>query len=195
MIKNYLKVAWRSLVNNKAHTFINISGLSVGIACSLLILLWVQYELSTDGWHPNGNHIYQVYERQYYDHKVDGIYGTPGLMAGEMKKLIPEVEYAATTEYDQWNTFKVGEKILSLNGTYAGSDYFKMFGNKLLQGNAQTALSTLPAIAISHKMADQFFGSPQAAMGKSLLYENKKSFIVQPYLKTCQKILPESLNI
>ena len=91
MIKNYLKVAWRNLVRNKAHTFINMAGLSVGLACSLLILLWVQNEVDMDAFHTNGKNLYQVYERQYFDHNVKGQYYTPGVLAAEMKrgKTIP----------------------------------------------------------------------------------------------------------
>ena len=78
MIKNYFKIAWRNLVKNKVHSFINIAGLSVGLACSLLILLWVQNELSVDAFHKNGSRLYKVYEREYYKDHVDGNYDTPG---------------------------------------------------------------------------------------------------------------------
>src|SRR5580698_5685073 len=100
MIRNYLKVAWRNMLRNKAHTFINIAGLSVGLACSLLILLWVQNELSIDAYHSNGDRLYQVFEREYYDHKVDGNYDTAPMLAAELKKKIPEIEYAVTLEED-----------------------------------------------------------------------------------------------
>src|ERR1700761_4942230 len=94
MIKNYLKIAMRNLAKNKVHTFINIAGLSVGLACSILILLWVQNELSIDAYHANGDRLYKVFEREYYDGKIDGNYDTPGVMGEEMKRVIPEVEYA-----------------------------------------------------------------------------------------------------
>src|SRR5471030_1796064 len=127
MIKNYLKVAWRNLVRNKAHTLINMAGLSVGLACSLLILLWVQNELDTDAFHKNGKYLYQVYERQYYDNKVNGQYNTPGLLAVEIKHLIPEVKYAVSAIFDEWHSFKVGDKIISMEGGSADSAFFKMF--------------------------------------------------------------------
>src|ERR1700709_1446862 len=99
MIKNYLKVAFRNLLRNKAHTFINVAGLSVGLACSLLILLWVQNELDIDAFHKNGKNLYQVYERQYYDHKVLGQYYPPGLLAAEIKRVVPEVENSVSTYF------------------------------------------------------------------------------------------------
>ncbi len=180
MIKNYFKVAWRNLVRNKAHTFINIAGLSVGLACSLLILLWVQNELDKDGFHKNGKNLYSVYERQFFDHKVTGQYETPGLLASELKKVIPEVKYAtsSTTGFEERHTFKVGDKILKIEGAAADSDFFKMFSYPLLQGNAQNALNNILGIAISKKMAEDFFGSAQTAMGKTIRYDNTKDFIV-----------------
>ncbi len=178
MIKNYLKVAWRNLIRNKAHTFINMAGLSVGLACSLLILLWVQNELSMDAFHKNGPNLYQVYERQYYDHKVTGQYYTPGVLAAEMKRVIPEVRYAANATFEQKSTFKVGDKILKLTGGSADADFFKMFSYPLLQGNAQNALRSISDIAVSKKMAEDFFGSAQSAMGKTIRVDNKKDFII-----------------
>jgi predicted permease len=178
MIKNYLKIAWRNLIKNKAHTFINIAGLSVGLACSLLILLWVQNELSIDAYHKNGDRLYSVYERQYYDNKVHGQYGTPGVLADELKKQIPEIEAASNLIYGDEYTFQVGDKILKMNGADAGDDFFKMLSVPLLQGNAQTALNSPVSLAISRKMAVAFFGSPQAAIGKTIRYENKKNFKV-----------------
>ncbi|WP_259068580.1 ABC transporter permease [Mucilaginibacter sp. X4EP1] len=180
MIKNYLKVAWRNLVKNKAHTFINVAGLSVGLACSLLILLWVQSELDMDAFHKNGKNLYSVYERQFYDNKVTAQYFTPGQLATELKKNIPEIKYAtsSTTGFEERHTFRVGDKILKIEGAAADSDFFKMFSYPLVQGNAQTALNNVSGIAISKKMAEDFFGASQTAMGKTVRYDNQHDFIV-----------------
>lgn len=178
MIRNYLKIAWRNLVKNKVHTFINLAGLSVGIVCSLLILLWVQNELSVDAFHKNDNRLFSVYERQMYDHKMHGSYNTPGVLADEMKKVIPEVEYASGFGFNDKSTFQVGDKILKLEGSAAGVDFFKMFSYPLLQGSVQSALSSPVSIAISRKMAEDFYGSPQAAIGKVIRYENKKNLTI-----------------
>jgi ABC-type antimicrobial peptide transport system permease subunit/AraC-like DNA-binding protein len=178
MFRNYLKIAWRNLSRNKASSFINIAGLSVGLACSLLILLWVQNEYSMDAWHPDGARLYAIYERMYFKGKAQAGYGTPALTADELKKVIPEVQYAAQVDWGDQNTFRVGEKVAKMNGYFASADYFKMFGNKLLQGNAQNALNTPASISISRKMAVQFYGSPEAAIGKSIRFENMKDFVV-----------------
>jgi ABC-type antimicrobial peptide transport system permease subunit len=178
MIKNYLKIAWRNLVKNKVHTFINIAGLSIGLACSLLILLWVQNELGIDAFHKNKSRLYNVYERRYFDHKISGQYNTPGVLAAEMKKVFPEIEYAINGVYNENNTFMAQNKILKLRGGAADADFFKMFSYPLLQGNAQTVLSSLQNLAISRKMAVAFYGSPQAAIGKTIRFENKKDFTI-----------------
>ncbi|HEY9001012.1 MAG TPA: ABC transporter permease [Mucilaginibacter sp.] len=178
MIKNYLKVAWRNLVKNRTHTFINMAGLSVGLACSLLILLWVQNEVNMDGFHKNGKYLYQVYEQQHYDNKINGQYYTPGVLAAELKRVVPEVQYAVSAVFSDEHNFKVGDKIIKLTGGSADADFFKMFSYPLIQGNAGNSLRTVSDISISKKMAQEFFGSAQAAMGKTLRIDNRKSFIV-----------------
>lgn len=178
MIRNYLKVAWRNVVKNKAHTFINMAGLSVGLACSLLIMLWVQNELNMDAFHKSGPNLYQVYEQQHFDNKVTGQYYTPGVLAAELKRVIPEVQYAVSTSFEEEHTFKVGDKIIKLTGGSADADFFKMFSYPLLQGNEQNSLRTISDISISKNMAEAFFGSTQAAMGRTLRLDNRKDFIV-----------------
>lgn len=176
MIKNYLKVAWRNLVKNKAHALINIAGLAVGLACCLLILLWVQNERSIDAFH--GKRLYMVYTLVHNNHKISGTNNTSGILADEIKKVIPEIEYASGMGFTGLSTFQAGDKILKLEGNAAGADYFRMFNFPLLQGRAQSALSTPSSLAISRKMAEEFFGSPENAIGKTIRYQNSKNFTV-----------------
>jgi putative ABC transport system permease protein len=178
MIKNYLKVAWRNLVRNKAHTFINIAGLSVGLACSLLILLWVQNELGIDSFHKNKDRLFTIYDKFYSDHKPIATYNTSGSLPADLKKNIPEIEYATGFGFGGLHLFKSGNKILKLDGNSADADFFKMFSYTILQGNAQSALSSPSDIAVSRKMAEDFFGSPQNAIGKTVRYDNRKDFII-----------------
>lgn len=178
MIKNFFKVAVRNLWKHKGYSFLNIFGLAMGMTCSLLIILWVQHERSIDSFHVNRDRLYIVYERQYFDGKSEGGYYTPGLLPETMKKDIPEVQYASGYSWTNFHTFEAGDKIIKENGTSASEDFFRMFTYPLLQGNAQTALATPVSIAISKKMAEDFFGSAQAAMGKTVRYENKKNFTV-----------------
>jgi putative ABC transport system permease protein len=178
MIKNYLLVAWRNLVRNKAFSAINILGLALGMTCSLLTLLWVHDERSVDGFHANGKQLYQIYERMYFDGKVMADYSTQGLLAGELKRVIPDIQYSSSLEHCTTNTFEARNKISKMSGSFANADFFTMFSYPLLQGTQQTALNTLEGVAISRKMANLFFGSPAAAMGQALRYENSENFRV-----------------
>lgn len=178
MVKHYLKVAWRNLWRNQTFSVINILGLGLGLASSLLILLWIRDERSVDGFHANGKQLYQVYERQYYGGEIEANYITQGLLAEELKKVIPEVQYATSLERNQLYTFEAGVIINKMEGTFAGSDFFSMFRYPLLQGTPETALNKPAGIAISREMAEQFFGSPEKAIGKTLLFENKQNLLV-----------------
>ena len=178
MLKNYLLTAIRNLKKNKVFSFINISGLALGMTCSLLILLWINNERSMDKQNKYTETLYSIYERQYYDNKIDAFHATPGVLADEMKRVLPEVQYASNFAWNELTTFQVGDKIVKENGNHAGMDFFKIFSYKLLQGNATTALNTPATIAISRKMANDFFGSPEKAIGKTIRYENRKDFTI-----------------
>jgi putative ABC transport system permease protein len=178
MIKNYLKTAIRNIRKNKIYSFINIFGLGLGLACSLLIILWVHDEEKVDNIYPNGNRLFAVYERQYVEGKINSFYSTPGLMADEMKKVIPEVQCATGYAWTNPETFRVGDKIMKENGNSAGADFFKMFSYPLLEGSVNDALNSPQSIAISRKMAQDFFGSPASAIGKTILFDNRKNFTV-----------------
>ena len=182
MLKNYLKLAWRSLSRNKKFSAINIFGLALGIATSLLILLWVQDERAVDAYHANGPHLFQVYERTIRDGKVEAGYATQGLLARELKRVIPDVQYAAAFDYaaplGTKNTFQVNDKFTKMTGFYAGEDFFRMFSFPLLQGRVETALLSPGDIAVSRSMAEYFFGSPEAAIGKTIRFEDKEALRV-----------------
>ncbi|HZZ75809.1 MAG TPA: ABC transporter permease, partial [Puia sp.] len=174
MFKNYLKTAYRNLLKNKAFSLINIMGLALGLACSLLIMLWVNEEYKMDAFHKNGSQLYSVYERQYRDGGVNAFLGGPGIMADEMKRVFPDVQYATNYGWNELSTFEANNKIIKENGNNAGQDFFKMFSYPLLLGNVSTALITPSDIAISKKMAEDFFGSPGNAIGKTIRFQNRK---------------------
>jgi predicted permease len=178
MFKNYLKTAFRNLWKNKAFSFINIMGLALGLACSLLIMLWVSDEYKVDAFHKNGSRLYSVFEKQFRDGQINAFHGGPGILAEEMKKVLPEVQYATNYAWNQLSSFEANNKIIKENGNHAGQDFFKVFTYPLLAGNASTALQTPLDIAISKKMAEEFFGSPEKAIGKTIRYDNKKDLKV-----------------
>lgn len=178
MFRNYLKTALRNLVRNKSFSAINLSGLALGMACSLLILMWVHDEYSMNAFHENGDRLYSVYERQYYKDKVDGFHSTPGILADELKRVFPEVQYATGFAWMAEAAFEVDDKQIKVSGTYAGPDFFKMFSYKLLQGNAENALSRVSDIAVSRSVAESFFGSTEAAINKTIRFEDSNDFTI-----------------
>ena len=178
MLKNYIRVAWRSLLQNKTFSFINIFGLALGMASSLLIILWVIDELGADKFHAHGDRLYMMVEKETIDGKIVAGYWTPGLLTQELKRKIPEIQYGSGIFEQDRTNFQVNDKKLKEDGIAADSDYFKMFSYPLLQGTAEAALNTPTSIAISEKMARSLFGSTAAAINKTIRWEDKRNFTV-----------------
>src|SRR5207249_5918952 len=180
MMKNYFKTAWLNMMKNESFSFIYIFGLALGITCSLLILMWVQDELSYDNFHANGDVLYKV--MIHNKDKAGNITGgsmdaTPGLLPDALKKQIPEVQYAATVVWNFDMIFNVGQKVTRESGRYVGNDFLKMFSFPLLQGNAATVLSSPDNIVISRKLAQKYFDN-QNPVGKTVRVDNKRDYIV-----------------
>ncbi len=191
MIRNYFKVAFRNLIRNKPFSAINILGLALGMTCFLFIFLWIQDEKSMDNFHKNKN-LYNVYQTVSSSDQTNGSYSTPikaidnrrYIPLEDIKEAIPEIEYINfyATGYElPWGhpeTFQIGDKIHKLEGSRASADFFNIFDYQLIAGDANTALKDKSSIAISRKMAAMFFESPEEAIGKSILYENRLNFAV-----------------
>src|ERR1700730_13380622 len=97
LLKNYLKLAWRNLRKNKAFSFLNISGLAIGMASALMILLWVQNEVSYDQFHKNKENIYEAWNRGVSDPNIQCWDNTPNILGPTLKKDYPEVADFART--------------------------------------------------------------------------------------------------
>jgi len=179
MLGMYLQIALRNLLKNKVFSLINMTGLALGAACSLMIGLAVQDETSMDQFLKDKDRRFAVYQREYADGQVTAGYATPAQLGEELKRVIPEIQYAANTEQD-FNAFRVNGKLLHEGGYYAGSDFFQVFGFPVLLGEASQALQDPEGAAISRKMAIASFGSPEAAMGKAIEHGNdKQPFVVR----------------
>lgn len=184
MLEHYAIVAVRNLFRYKAFSAINVVGLALGMICCMFIFLWVKNERCVDNFHVNGESLHTVYQTFISGESISGGYATPDILAAELKKAIPEVQYATayTTAYElPWGhpeTFQIGDKVHKLEGARAGEDFFKMFSYHLIAGDPDTALKDKSSIAISQKMAEMFFGTVDEAIGKSIRYENRLDFIV-----------------
>lgn len=159
MLRNYLKIAWRNLVQNKSYSLINIGGLAVGMTCSLLILLWVQNERSINRFHANGPRIYQVLENQQWTGiDVNTTPTTPSLLAAALASEVPEVERCVHLYYEGQSLLTIGDKAYKQEGRYVSPDLFQIFSFPLLQGNPKTALVGPSSIVISETIAQKLFG-------------------------------------
>ncbi len=176
MLKNYFTIAVRNLLRNKAFSLINISGLVLGMTCSLLIFLWVWDEQNVDAYHANSANLFGIHYDIYSHDFGKSDYNTPGPLARELKLKIPEIQYATGLYMlDKSPYFRKGNENIKVKGAYAGVDFFSMFSYKLLQGSSRTALSDFSDIAISRNMAQNFFGSSEAAFGKSVSLERSQN--------------------
>lgn len=186
MFQHYIMVAYRNLVRSRSFSLINISGLAFGLACSLLIFLWARDEQSVDRFHTNNALLYRVYLRQVYDGQARADYHTPAPLPAELKKMIPEIEYATgfvkffrlSLQDDIYESFSVDDKVYKLKGSRAEEDFFSMFSYKLLYGTPQTALSRPESLCMSRKMAELFFGSVEAAIGKTVRFDGRSDLTV-----------------
>ncbi len=169
MFKNYLKIALRNIQRHKTFSFINIFGLAVGMACCLLIFLWVQDEFRFDRFHENKNRIHQVYsELKYQDGRTRVFTGSYYPLAKILKDEVPEVFNALRYEEAANIQVKYGEKNSTDNTVgLADPSFFDVFSFPLVRGNIKTALSDLNSIVITERMAQKYFGN-EDPMGKIL---------------------------
>lgn len=178
MIKNYLLVGLRNLLRNKAFSFINIVGLAFGIACSLLIFLWVDDELRMDAFHVNNDRLYKVMENQTYSGgQMYTFSSTPGPMAPVLKERFPEIEMATRITWPERRLFQSGQKSFYEEGRFVDTDFVLMHTYPLIKGDINTCLKDNHSIVISQKMAKKFFGD-EDPIGKAFVMDSDESFSV-----------------
>src|SRR6201996_8524653 len=116
MIKNYLKTTFRSLLKNRSYSFLNITGLAIGVACASLIFLWVQDELTYNHNFEKHDNLYTIYENQTYNGKVSTFHATPGPMAKVLKAEIPGIKTVARMTGGDVQLFALGDKVITEKG-------------------------------------------------------------------------------
>ncbi|AKD57615.1 ABC transporter permease [Spirosoma radiotolerans] len=177
MFRNYLKIAVRSLMKSKLYSGINVFGLALGMACSLLIGLWVKDELSYDRFLPDAERIHYVRVNFPYNGETVTNFVTPGPLQEAIAQDVPEV--AATTKINFANEtlIKVGEKAAKEKGHYASDNFFGVFDLPVIYGNPKTALAQTNQIIITQKLAEKYFPNG-LALGKTLQLDNNKFYVV-----------------
>ena len=181
MIKNFLKITIRSLRRNKTFSSINIIGLAVGMASAMLILLWIQNEISFDRFYTKTDRIVLAYSRDMNNGRIDVWNNTPALMAPALKKDYPEVEDAA--RFEQVNFLvTAGEKHINSQGAFADSTFLSVLDFTLLQGNAKNSLRNEHDIVLTASLANRLFGNHDP-MGKTVRIDTSDYFTVTAVLK------------
>ncbi len=187
MFRNYLITAIRSLIRQKGFSLINILGLAIGLACALLILLWVQDELSFDRFHEHADRLYRVEEDQYYSGEVYHVTVTPYPSAPVWKDEIPEIEEACRYQWPSGMLFTYGETAFYEGGCVAvDSTFFDLFSYDFLHGNKANALTEPYSAVLTEETAEKYFGD-ENPIGKSLSVNNQFEFTVTAVLKSIPK--------
>jgi putative ABC transport system permease protein len=179
MIKNYLKIAWRNLLKGKVFNLINITGLSVAVACCILLFLTVDYEFSFDTFHKNLPDIYQVYLTENRAKGVEHNTAMPSPLTPAMKAEYPDVQYISRLGNGHAEVSYKAKKIMQ-SVRFVDEDFLRIFTFPLEKGSVKTALHDLRSIVITAEVAKAIFGTenPVGKMVELNLYNQNQSFVV-----------------
>jgi ABC-type antimicrobial peptide transport system permease subunit len=167
MYRNYFKIAIRNIRRYSAHSSLNIIGMAIGMAFSILLLLWVRNELSYDRFRSNANELYRVVMESTVEGKTLSMATTPGPLAYTLKDEFPEIR--RSSRYNNvWSQFPKGEDIIEGTMAYIDKDFFEMFEIRFIQGDSKTALKGPDEIVLTEEMAKNYFGN-ENAMGKTMI--------------------------
>ncbi|QTE38299.1 ABC transporter permease [Mucilaginibacter gossypii] len=189
MIKNYLKIAWRNILNNKVYSAINILGLAAGMAVALMIGLWVVNEYSYDRFLPNYEQLYQV--EQHFTTQHDGEHTQTAVslpLAEVLRKEIPGIKRVAEADWVgmQWHDLLVGDKKLYVSGGSAHSDFLQIFKYPFIEGNAKDVFAQPNSIIINQSTAKALFGDADP-INKVIRYDNSHNLKVTGVIKDIPK--------
>lgn len=162
MFKNYCRIAWRTLSQNKIFSLIKISGLSVGLTACMLILLYTKDEVSFDRFNKNKDHIFRIVQSWKMGSDPSQMLGITNAVLGEaFSKSIPEIQQYVRITGSQV-TVKRNTGVFTETPLFADSNFFQVFSFPLLSGNPRTALKDLYSIVLSEDEAKKYFGTSNA---------------------------------
>ncbi|PRD52710.1 ABC transporter permease [Sphingobacterium gobiense] len=159
MIKNHIKIAWRSLLKNKGFSTINIIGLAIGMAAVLLIALWVQNQFLYDNFYSNKENIYKLWNRTDKDNEIRVHDITMGAPAKALKTGYPEVEHAARMYWSSDDLFTYGEQRIKSKGNEVDPDFLNIFDFPVVQGTVGQMLDEPNNIVLTESLAKKLFGN------------------------------------
>lgn len=184
MFKNYFITAWRNLVNNKFYSFINVAGLAVGLSVGIMILLWVQDELSYDNFHANAQRIFKINSHIPTGESEQVWSGSPSPLAVHAPAKIPEVEAAVRVRDNYDNAlFTYGDKSFigadfsSSRTAYVDPNFFTVFDFRLLKGNKAAPFQGSHSVILTASVAKKIFGN-EDPVGKIVVGDKRDNFKV-----------------
>lgn len=184
MFKSYFRIGWRNLVKNKSYSVINILGLAIGIACCLLISLYVFHELSYDRFHKNAGRIVRATMEMSHGGNVTKVAVTGTRVLPEFKREFPEVANGVRL-FPAGAVIAHNDKLFREQGfVYADSGFFDVFSFHLLQGNPRTALNKPDQVVLSASMAKKYFGD-EDPLGKTIQVNNAQEFVITGIVEDC----------
>jgi putative ABC transport system permease protein len=188
VFKNYFKTAFRNFARNKVFSFINLAGLSIGLACAMLMILYVKDEVSFDRFHKNVNNIYRIVSKR----KDNKISATGFLQGPRFTQNVPGINSFVRLE-SRYEDIKTGTGVQSQSLFYADSNFFSVFTFPLLSGNPETCLTEPHSIVLSEDAAKTQFGTTDA-VGKIMMIKEDSKFV--PYKVTAvAKHCPQNSSI
>src|SRR6476661_8251552 len=177
MFKSYLKIAWRNIWRNKAFSITNLSGLTIGMTCTMLILLWVQDELNWDKFHPDHQNIYQLLVNRDFNGEVNTDKSVPFPLAGQLKRNFPQVKNATTDNYGSDIILKYNETIIKRRALNVSQEYNDVFQWKVVKGSAARSLANPEDIILTASTARSLFGDADP-LGKVVRVDNHSDYTV-----------------
>ena len=173
MFKNYFKTAWRNLIKDKQFSLLNLLGLSTGLACTLLIWLWVSDELSVDKFNAHDARLFQVMKTAPgADGTISTFPSTPGLLGQSMQNELPEVQYATIVRAEEFEgaagIISINDKRFKASSEYVDQNFFKVFSYTIIDGNTNAFESNKYGVLLSDKMALKLFNTTQNITGKTI---------------------------
>lgn len=159
MFKNYLKIAWRSLIKNKLYSAINIGGLGAGMAVSFMLLLYVYNEFTFDKFYQNGDSIYKVMRNQPSNGEILTGDATPVQVAGVLQKEYPDIAYTARTNWAYDQLFNYNNKPIKFSLMAADPSFLDIFKLDFVKGNKTDAFKELSSVIMSESAVKAMFGS------------------------------------
>jgi putative ABC transport system permease protein len=186
MFGNYLQIALRNLGKSKIYSFINISGLAIGITCALLILLWVQDELTYDRWMPKYDKVFRLLVKAQYEGKTNVWNANPWAAVEAIKEEHAAVVHAAALDWGGDHLLAVADKTdrtgIKKNGYYVSDDFLKMFQYPMVSGDVGHALQDMKSIVITRSTAKALFGDNDP-MGKVVRFDDQHDLVVTAVLE------------